>query len=199
MVRLSRCGKQKPAEPRRNSRRRTVAGRCWSWRVACHAGCLAVVLVAVTRVSRLLPEGRWNVALGLFGEYSGMGSRYGFYAPRPGLPRRLVARLYRPATRDWHSESIDWGGREAMLHVQTMYHHFQEGNFLREYAASWAAWYFGQHPDTAVAVIEEQVWNLPPLRASRARPHVEWVSVKLYSFVRTGEMIVPESASAIPE
>lgn len=150
------------------------------------------MLGSVSQAYKLLPEGVSASGLALFAKYSGMGSGYGFYAPRPGLPRRIVVRLYRPATQDWISETIDWGRGEAMLHVQTMYHHFQEGDFLREYAASWAAWYFGRHPEATVAVVEDQVWNLPSLGASRRRPRVEWVAVTLYSFARTDQPITPE-------
>jgi len=168
-------------------------------RIACHAGCLAIVFSSVSDLRKLLPESPWTIGLALIAGYSGMGNGYGFYAPRPGLPRRIVVRLYRPATQDWISETIDWGRGEAMLHVETMYHHFQEGDFLREYAASWAAWYFGRHPDAAVAVVEDQVWNLPSLRASRQRPRVQWVTMTLYSFARTDQPIAPEPEALLPD
>ena len=53
---------------------------------------LATVVTAVTRAPvERLPA--WlGQALEVFGEYTGAGNRYSFYAPRPSLPLRVVAK-----------------------------------------------------------------------------------------------------------
>jgi hypothetical protein len=145
---------------------------------------LAVILCAVSRVpvsSFWRPVAEFLIA---FGDYTGSGNRYTFYAPRPSLPFRVVARLYSPERGEWISETLDWKQPEAALRLATVTDRLQDETLAKEQAASWAGWFFGRHPDTTVALIEVQYWNLPPLNKVRNSPPALWTPLRVYSFAR---------------
>lgn len=145
---------------------------------------LGAVLSAVGRVPlNRLPA--WLVEpIVVFGEYTGAGNRYSFYAPRPSLPLRVVARLYAPHRGEWISETLDWKRGEAALRLATITDRLQDAELSKEQAASWAAWFFGRHRETTIALIEIQYWDLPPLKASRTAPSPAWTTQTVYSFAR---------------
>jgi hypothetical protein len=97
---------------------------------------------------------------------------------------RVVAHLYAPQRGEWISETLDWKRGEAALRLATITDRLQDAELSKEQAASWAAWFFGRHRETTVALIEVQYWNLPPLKERRAMPPPAWTSQKVYSFAR---------------
>ena len=145
---------------------------------------LATVVTAVTRAPvERLPA--WlGQALEVFGEYTGAGNRYSFYAPRPSLPLRVVARLYAPERGEWISETLDWKRGEPALRLATITDRLQDAELSKEQAASWAAWFFGRHQETTVAIIEIQFWNIPSLKMRETMPPPAWMSQKVYTFAR---------------
>lgn len=145
---------------------------------------LAVVLCAVTQIPLVWFGGPVAEAMVAFGDYTGSGNRYSFYAPRPSLPFRVVARLYSPRRGDWISETLDWKQSEAALRLATVTDRLQGEDLAKEQAASWAGWFFGRHRETTVALIEVQYWKLPPLKDARNAPAPAWTPWKVYSFAR---------------
>ena len=130
-------------------------------------------------------------ALGWYGEVSGAGNQYGFFAPEVGASYRATFTMTDAKGQTWMDVLNRGDNHEAMLRYDNSFGDFGSSDL----AASWAAMMFGRHAHAQQVTVRLQEYDPPTMADYQAGKRAEWKTFYQATFIRDQETAAEEQAS----
>jgi hypothetical protein len=142
----------------------------------------AHLILVICGAAGFLSEER---ALGWYGEVSGAGNEYGFFAPGVGASYQATFTMTDEDGRTW-TDDLDRGDtHEVMLRYNNGFSALD--GLGSDLAASWAATMFGRHPQAQQVTVQFQEYDPPSMEEYRAGNRAEWKTFYQGTFVRESQ------------
>src|SRR5262249_21238636 len=151
---------------------------------------LAHLLLVVCGATRWVPaprESSLRRGLALYGDYSGAGNGYGFFAPSVASPWDVRFSVYSEAG-SWVEGAMPEANREVRLRFGTVLGGLAQDELREPLAASLAARRFAAHPDAQLINAHVRALRLTTMAEHRAGVRPEWITMSVYSFANEPEM-----------